>query len=1099
MHASLPPATTLHAFFLSTLAQPPIPFQIAIDSYKIDSYKIGSVHSFGTAISIDSYKIGSVLIEGLDHKQVYVQGTPRSSRRLLRHCSSQVLIERLDHKQVYVQGTPPSSRRLLRHYSSQIKAKQVKPNGAGLLSLRFNVMLITFWDALMQLVSCAFLYRFCLCLHSGRKVYINTWSSSEAWTGGFTVLNPKGRIWTTVAGGGASVIYADTVGDLGYASELGNYAEYSGAPNEEEVLQYARVVIDCATADPDGQKRALVVGGGIANFTDVAATFNGIIRAMKEKEAKLKAANMHIYVRRGGPNYQRGLARMRALGDEIGIPIQVLIEGLDHKQVYVQGTPRSSRRLLRHCSSQVLIERLDHKQVYVHGTPPSSRRLLRHCSSQIKAKQVKPNGAGLLSLRFNVMLITFWDALMQLVLNPKGRIWTMVTGGGASVIYADTVGDLGYASELGNYAEYSGAPNEEEVLQYARVVIDCATADPDGQKRALVVRGGIANFTDVAATFNGIIRAMKEKEAKLKAANMHIYVRRGGPNYQRGLARMRALGDEIGIPIQVLIEGLDHKQVYVQGTPRSSRRLLRHCSSQVLIERLDHKQVYVQGTPPSSRRLLRHCSSQIKAKQVKPNGAGLLSLRFNVMLITFWDALMQLVSCAFLYRFCLCLHSGRKVYINTWSSSEAWTGGFTVLNPKGRIWTMVAGGGASVIYADIVGDLGYASELGNYAEYSGAPNEEEVLQYARVVIDCATADPDGQKRALVVGGGIANFTDVAATFNGIIRAMKEKEAKLKAANMHIYVRRGGPNYQRGLARMRALGDEIGIPIQVLIEGLDHKQVYVQGTPRSSRRLLRHCSSQVLIERLDHKQVYVQGTPPSSRRLLRHCSSQIKAKQVKPNGAGLLSLRFNVMLITFWDALMQLVSCAFLYRFCLCLHSGRKVYINTWSSSEAWTGGFTVLNPKGRIWTMVAGGGASVIYADIVGDLGYASELGNYAEYSGAPNEEEVLQYARVVIDCATADPDGQKRALVVGGGIANFTDVAATFNGIIRAMKEKEAKLKAANMHIYVRRGGPNYQRGLARMRALGDEIGIPIQVYGPEATMTGICKQAIDCITASA
>lgn len=31
---------------------------------------------------------------------------------------------------------------------------------------------------------------------------------------------------------------------MGYASELGNYAEYSGAPNEEEVLQYARVVID---------------------------------------------------------------------------------------------------------------------------------------------------------------------------------------------------------------------------------------------------------------------------------------------------------------------------------------------------------------------------------------------------------------------------------------------------------------------------------------------------------------------------------------------------------------------------------------------------------------------------------------------------------------------------------------------------------------------------------------------------------------------------------------------------------------------------------------------------------------------------------------
>ncbi|XP_057844213.1 ATP-citrate synthase alpha chain protein 3 [Cryptomeria japonica] len=160
--------------------------------------------------------------------------------------------------------------------------------------------------------------------------------------------------------------------------------------------------------------------------------------------------------------------------------------------------------------------------------------------------------------------------------------------------------------------------------------------------------------------------------------------------------------------------------------------------------------------------------------------------------------------------------------------------------------------------------------------------------------------------------------------------------------------------------------------------------------------------------------------------------------------------------------------------------------------------FTILNPKGRIWTMVAGGGASVIYADTVGDLDYASELGNYAEYSGAPNEEEVLYYARVLIDCATANPDGRKRALLIGGGIANFTDVAATFNGIIRALREKESKLKAARVNIYVRRGGPNYQSGLAKMRALSEEIGVPIEVFGPEASMTGICKQAIQYITAA-
>jgi hypothetical protein len=43
------------------------------------------------------------------------------------------------------------------------------------------------------------------------------------------------------------------------------------------------VWVQCATANPDGRRRALVVGGGIANFTDVAATFNGIIRALREK------------------------------------------------------------------------------------------------------------------------------------------------------------------------------------------------------------------------------------------------------------------------------------------------------------------------------------------------------------------------------------------------------------------------------------------------------------------------------------------------------------------------------------------------------------------------------------------------------------------------------------------------------------------------------------------------------------------------------------------------------------------------------------------------------------------------------------------------
>eukprot|EP01104_Vermistella_antarctica_P004307 TRINITY_DN14784_c0_g1_i1.p1 TRINITY_DN14784_c0_g1~~TRINITY_DN14784_c0_g1_i1.p1 ORF type:complete len:462 (-),score=139.24 TRINITY_DN14784_c0_g1_i1:317-1657(-) len=160
---------------------------------------------------------------------------------------------------------------------------------------------------------------------------------------------------------------------------------------------------------------------------------------------------------------------------------------------------------------------------------------------------------------------------------------------------------------------------------------------------------------------------------------------------------------------------------------------------------------------------------------------------------------------------------------------------------------------------------------------------------------------------------------------------------------------------------------------------------------------------------------------------------------------------------------------------------------------------TVLNPKGRIWNLVAGGGASVIFADTVADLGFGAELGNYGEYSGAPNEEDTYQYARTVLDLATRYHEenvGKGRALIVGGGIANFTDVAKTFKGIVHALREYKEKLRECNMHIYVRRAGPNYQAGLDLMRKLGTELGVPVEVYGPETHMTSIVPTATQYVT---
>ncbi|NHJ21741.1 MAG: ATPase [Candidatus Lokiarchaeota archaeon] len=148
---------------------------------------------------------------------------------------------------------------------------------------------------------------------------------------------------------------------------------------------------------------------------------------------------------------------------------------------------------------------------------------------------------------------------------------------------------------------------------------------------------------------------------------------------------------------------------------------------------------------------------------------------------------------------------------------------------------------------------------------------------------------------------------------------------------------------------------------------------------------------------------------------------------------------------------------------------------------------TILNREGNVWTMVAGGGASVVYTDTIADLGFSEELGNYGEYSGNPSQEHTEIYAQTLIDLITKAPNlkGKEKFLIIGGGIANFTDVKATFAGIVSAIKKSADKLKQANVKIFVRRGGPNEKQGLELMRQTGEETGIPIEIYDRYSSMT--------------
>jgi len=155
---------------------------------------------------------------------------------------------------------------------------------------------------------------------------------------------------------------------------------------------------------------------------------------------------------------------------------------------------------------------------------------------------------------------------------------------------------------------------------------------------------------------------------------------------------------------------------------------------------------------------------------------------------------------------------------------------------------------------------------------------------------------------------------------------------------------------------------------------------------------------------------------------------------------------------------------------------------------------TILKPEARVWTMVAGGGASVVYADTIADLAGIEDLANYGEYSGGPTTSETKFYAETILDLMTRSKDAKDRdkVLIIGGAIANFTDVAKTFTGIIQAFDNYADKMKEVGIKIYVRRGGPNYEKGLKDIKEAADRLGLYIEVYGPETHVTDIVRMAL-------
>ncbi len=140
-------------------------------------------------------------------------------------------------------------------------------------------------------------------------------------------------------------------------------------------------------------------------------------------------------------------------------------------------------------------------------------------------------------------------------------------------------------------------------------------------------------------------------------------------------------------------------------------------------------------------------------------------------------------------------------------------------------------------------------------------------------------------------------------------------------------------------------------------------------------------------------------------------------------------------------------------------------------------------PGGDTAMLPAGGGASVYYSDAV--VARGGKLANYAEYSGDPPD-----WAVEVLTEKVCSLPGIKN-IIVGGAIANFTDVKKTFGGIINGFRKAKGDGKLKGVKIWVRRGGPREKEGLDAMRALKDE-GFDINVFDRNTPLTDIVDKAM-------
>lgn len=148
--------------------------------------------------------------------------------------------------------------------------------------------------------------------------------------------------------------------------------------------------------------------------------------------------------------------------------------------------------------------------------------------------------------------------------------------------------------------------------------------------------------------------------------------------------------------------------------------------------------------------------------------------------------------------------------------------------------------------------------------------------------------------------------------------------------------------------------------------------------------------------------------------------------------------------------------------------------------------FQLLNKDARVWPLIAGGGASIVFYDLINKKFGKKENAFYGEYSGNPTTDLMYEYCKNIFTLLLKS-NANNKILVIAGGNANFTYIPNTFKGIIKAIEEIMQELKKQKVLVLVRRGGPNDTEGLKLIKEFLDKNQLENRVYGMETDIVDV------------